>query len=160
VAVAVPKAAPSNRGQAWELYRPAIARKGDAARGLAVFEARCAMCHRAAGKGATVGPDLDAARQAGREKVLGNILEPSREITAGYPLATVTMKDGTSAAGILSNETAAGVLLRIPGGVDYPAKRADIAKVERSDKSLMPEGIEAGLTMEQMADLLEFLCPM
>ncbi len=158
--VAVPKAAPSNRKQAWELYRPALTQKGDTARGSTVFEARCAMCHRAAGKGSTVGPDLDAARQAGREKVLGNILEPSREITAGYPLATVMMKDGTSMTGILSNETAAGVLLRMAGGADYPARRADIAKVERSDKSLMPEGIEAGLTVEQMADLLEFLCPM
>jgi putative heme-binding domain-containing protein len=158
--VAIPAAIPSNRAQAWDLYRPSLARKGNPDQGRAVFETRCAMCHRFAGKGQNVGPDLDAARQAGREKLLGNILEPSREITAGYPLGNVALKDGTTLTGILTNESAAGLLLRLPGGVDYPIKAPNIAKVDRSAKSLMPEGIEAGLSSDQMADLLEFLCPL
>jgi putative heme-binding domain-containing protein len=112
--VAIPAAIPSNRAQAWDLYRPALARKGNPAQGKTVFETRCAMCHRFSGKGQNVGPDLDAARQAGREKLLGNILEPSREITAGYPLGNVALKDGTTLTGILTNESAAGLLLRYP----------------------------------------------
>jgi hypothetical protein len=35
--------------------------------------------------------------------------------------------------------------------------RIDVAHIERSNRSLMPEGIEAGLTPQDMADLLEFL---
>lgn len=155
-----PVSVATDRKEAWALYLPAMARKGNAELGRAIFETRCAMCHRFGGKGQTVGPDLDASRQAGREKLLGNILEPSREITAGYPLADVHLKDGTSVSGILANESAAGVLLRLAGGSDYPIKRADIKKLERSERSLMPEGIEAGISVEQMSDLLEFLAPL
>jgi len=35
--------------------------------------------------------------------------------------------------------------------------RIEIAKVDRSARSLMPEGIEAGLSVQDMADLLAFL---
>jgi putative heme-binding domain-containing protein len=149
----------ANRKEAWAQYRPALERKGDPAKGRVTFETRCAMCHRFGGKGQTVGPDLDASKQAGREKLLGNILEPSREITAGYALGIIELKDGKTVSGILANESAAGVLLRIPGGGDQPIRQAEIGKIQRPAQSLMPEGIEAGLSVADMADLLEFLAP-
>jgi putative membrane-bound dehydrogenase-like protein len=158
-ATTIPLPPASGRKEAWELYRPALTRKGNADKGRATFEARCALCHRFGGKGQNVGPDLDASRQAGREKLLGNILEPSREITAGYGLGIVELKNGSTVAGILANESPAGVLLRIAGGGDQPVKQSDIAKIQRPAQSLMPEGIEAGLTVDDMADLLEYLSP-
>jgi len=39
-------------------YRPALSLKGEAARGMAVFSKNCASCHRLAGIGQPVGPDL------------------------------------------------------------------------------------------------------
>jgi putative heme-binding domain-containing protein len=49
------------------------------------------------------------------------------------------------------------VSLKIPGGLLRNIPRSDIAQVEHSDRSLMPEGIETGLTPQDLADLLEFL---
>ena len=137
--------------------RPALQMRGDAAKGRATFAARCAACHVFAGQGNAVGPALDAARLGGREKLLGNILEPSREITAGYPLGLITTTAGETIAGVLTNETPAGVSLRLPGIGDRIFHRRDIAKIERPARSLMPEGLAAGLTVQDMADLLEFL---
>jgi putative heme-binding domain-containing protein len=154
-ALNLPKASP--REDAWRAFRPALAMRGDAAKGRAIFDLRCAMCHRLGGRGSVVGPDLDAARQAGREKVLGNIIEPSREITAGYALGILELKDGTTVSGILANESAAGVVLRLPGAAERAVKSAEIAKLSRPAQSLMPDGIEGGLTVREMADLLELL---
>ena len=36
-------------------------------------------------------------------------------------------------------------------------KFREVARIDRSARSLMPDGIEAGLTPQDMADLLEFL---
>jgi putative membrane-bound dehydrogenase-like protein len=147
------------RAEAVARFQPALTLHGNAEKGRAIFAARCAICHRFAGSGQSVGPDLDAAHSGGREKVLGNILEPSREITAGYALGLVETTTGESVSGLLANETPAGVTLRLPGGGERVVRRRDIAKVERPTRSLMPDGLEGGLTPQDMADLLEFLAP-
>ena len=141
------------------LLRPATAAttKPMGGNGHTIFATRCAACHRFAGEGSAVGPDLDAARLAGREKLLGNILEPSRELTAGFPLGVVTTKTGETVEGIVANESAGGVILRLPGGAERAVKRADIAKIERPARSLMPATISAGLTPRDLEDLLGFL---
>jgi putative membrane-bound dehydrogenase-like protein len=148
---------PLPRPEAITTYTPALNLRGDAEKGRLTFGARCMICHRFGGTGIAVGPDLDASRIAGREKVLGNILDPSREITAGYLLGVVETKKKEIINGVITSESAAGVVLRLAGGADRFVRRADIAKVDRPAHSLMPDGIEAGLSPQEMADLLEFL---
>jgi putative membrane-bound dehydrogenase-like protein len=138
-------------------FQPALALKGDAAKGHATFTARCAICHRIREEGSAVGPDLAAAAVAGREKLLGNILDPSREITAGFATAAVETRTGEIIGGVAIAETDGSVVLRIPGGSMRTFARAEIARLDHSPRSLMPDGLEAGLTPQDMADLLEFL---
>ncbi|HZJ17067.1 MAG TPA: c-type cytochrome, partial [Chthoniobacteraceae bacterium] len=138
-------------------FRPALEMQGDAAKGRTTFTARCAVCHRFRGEGTAVGPDLDASNSAGREKVLGNIIEPSREITAGFQMATAETKGGEVVAGVLVAETEGAITLRQPGGQLRNVPMIEVARVDRTSRSLMPEGIEAGLSPQDMADLLAFL---
>ena len=141
------------------LLRPAAALnpKPPSGSGHMIFATRCATCHRFAGEGCAVGPDLDAARLAGREKLLGNILEPSRELTAGYPQGIIETKSGETLSGIIANESPGGVILRMPGGADRAVKRADIVTIEHPARSLMPDAIATGLTPKDVNDLLDFL---
>jgi putative membrane-bound dehydrogenase-like protein len=148
---------PLARKEAVATYAPALTLPGDPEKGRLTFGARCMICHRFGGVGIGVGPDLDASRIAGREKVLGNILEPSREVTAGYPLGIVETTKKEVISGVIASESAAGVVLRLAGGADRFVRKADIAKVDRPARSLMPDGIEAGLSPQEVADLLEFL---
>jgi putative heme-binding domain-containing protein len=147
----------ASREQVLAAFRPALEMQGDAAKGRATFTSRCAVCHRFRGEGTAVGPELDASAGAGREKLLGNIVEPSREITAGFPMATVETKSGETVAGILAAETEGAITLRMAGGEVRNVAMVDVARVDRSARSLMPEGIETGLTPQDMADLLVFL---
>ncbi len=147
----------SARAQVLVAFQPALALKGTPEKGHATFQARCIICHRFRGEGQSVGPDLDASAAAGREKLLGNILEPSREITAGFGAGIVETKGGETIAGVVAAETDGALTLRLPGGIGRHVARAEVTRIDRSTRSLMPEGIEAGLTPQDMADLLEFL---
>jgi putative heme-binding domain-containing protein len=147
----------ASREQALAAFRPALTLKGDSAKGHTTFQARCAVCHRLHNEGNSVGPQLEASAAAGREKLLGNILDPSREITAGFGMATVETKSGELIAGVVVAEIDGAVTLRLPGGLLRNLARLDVARIERSSRSLMPDGLEAGLTPQDMADLLEYL---
>jgi putative heme-binding domain-containing protein len=59
--------------------------------------------------------------------------------------------------GVLAREDATAVTLRLAGGREVTLARDQITKLERQNRSLMPEGIEAGLDHQGLADLLEFL---
>jgi putative membrane-bound dehydrogenase-like protein len=148
---------PPSREKVFADFQPALTLKGDAAKGRATFAARCTICHRIGEEGHPVGPDLAAAAVAGREKLLGNILDPSREITAGFATTTVETKSGEVLMGVTVADNDGTLTLRLAGGPLRTFARLTIARVEHTQRSMMPEGLEAGMSSQDMADLLEFL---
>ena len=49
------------------------------------------------------------------------------------------------------------ITVRLPLGVEVVVARAQIAKMQASKLSLMPEGLEEGLTSRDLADLMDFI---
>jgi putative heme-binding domain-containing protein len=140
-----------------EKFKPALKLTGDRARGAALFERACLVCHQMQGVGARVGPDLSGVGQQPRETLLVQILDPSRQVLPDFVAYNAETTDGESYTGFLVQETAASVTLRRPNEADITLSRAQLASFGTSGKSLMPDGLEAGLTPQDMADLLEFL---
>ncbi len=140
-------------------YQDALSMKGDAARGKKVFETACATCHRIGDLGKDVGPNLASIRQWNPEQVLINILDPNREVAPNFLSYTVETKDGRTMDGIIAEESAASLTLKRAEGVIETVLRRDIAQLSSSGLSLMPEGLENTVTVEQMADLIAFLLP-
>ncbi len=133
-----------------------------AERGRHVFfsaTAMCSSCHTAEGRGVIVGPSLgNIARSSDRAKLIQSILEPSREIGPLYGTKAVTMKDGSVISGVQAIKDGGGNLnLLQPGGTIVPAPRDQIVKVDETPVSLMPEGLELGLTVQDFRDLLAYL---
>lgn len=140
-----------------EKFRPALTLMGEAARGRKIFQERCASCHRLAGEGFALGPDLVSVRNAGKEKMLVSILDPSREVLPQYLAYEVETRDGESLLGVVVQETAAHVTLRQAYGRETVIPRAEIVSMRSQGKSLMADGLEEGLTAQDLADLLEFV---
>jgi len=69
----------------------------------------------------------------------------------------VATKDGESLLGLIANENATSVTLRQAFGVENVILRSRIQKLQSSSQSMMPEGLEASLSPQEMADLLEFI---
>jgi len=147
----------SSRSAAIEKYKPALGLRGDAAAGRKIFETICAACHRAGDIGNDIGPNLATIRQWNPDQVLINILDPNREVAPNFFNYLVETKDGRTIDGIIAEENAASVTLKRAGGVQERVLRRDIAQLTSSSLSLMPEGLEAAISVEQMADLIAFL---
>ncbi|MBC8243782.1 MAG: c-type cytochrome [Verrucomicrobia bacterium] len=147
-----------DRAKAIELFRPALAKRGRAAAGKAVFEQRCAVCHELGGVGRAIGPDLKSTRANGAEKMLVSLIDPNREVASQYLLFTVHLaKDDGALVGMIANENASVVELIQPDGSRKSVRRADVRSIESTGLSLMPAGLEAGLSPGQMADLLAWV---
>ncbi len=151
------ESAAGSRNEVIEKYKPALAMKGDAARGRKVFEMTCIVCHRAGDIGTDVGPNLATIRQWNPDQVLINILDPNREVAPNFLNYIVETKDGRTLSGIIAAESPASVTLKAAGGAETSVLRAEISQIIASKASLMPEGLEAAITVEQMADLIAFL---
>ena len=148
---------PPSRESVAAKYHPAAALAGDADRGGKVYEQRCQACHRAAGRGLQVGPDLVTVKSKGREALLSAILDPNKEVAAQYIVHTVTTQNGDIYTGIISEDTTRGVTLLQGGGVPQTIPRREIKGSSSEGKSMMPEGLEAGLEVQSLADLLTFI---
>jgi putative heme-binding domain-containing protein len=131
--------------------------KGDAARGHEKFTANCAVCHRHKDLGTAIGPDLAMTLTKPDDWLLTAILDPNAAVEARYSLWVATKKDATATAGILTSETANNLTLRSADGQEHSILRSDIKEVTPLHRSLMPEGLEAALPPQSMADLLAWL---
>jgi putative membrane-bound dehydrogenase-like protein len=149
--------APGARGEIVKRYQPALSMKGDTVRGRIVFEAACATCHVVGNVGKDVGPNLATVRQWNPDQLLLNILDPNREVSPNFVSYTVETKDGRTLDGLIAEESAASLTLKRADGATESVLRRDIATLTGSGLSLMPEGVEATITVAQMADLLAFL---
>jgi putative heme-binding domain-containing protein len=140
-----------------ESYRPALALTGQPGRGAAIVSRLCLGCHSLQGQGQRVGPDLAGANARSPETLLQDILDPNRQIAPDYAAYEIIPKTGDSAVGLIASETAQRLTLRHPGAPDSSWARSEIREIRATGRSLMPEGLEDGLSHQDVADLLSFL---
>jgi putative heme-binding domain-containing protein len=82
---------------------------------------------------------------------------PECEIAPGFTSYLVEAQDGRTLLGVMSSETPESVTLRQPGGQEDTILRAQIKSLQASPLSLMPQGFEAALKRQELADLLAYL---
>jgi putative membrane-bound dehydrogenase-like protein len=148
---------------------PALAvlakRTGDPARGKQVWDAslagaaQCAKCHTVRGVGGQVGPDLSMIGKKGsRENIFESILDPSKAIADQYLQVSVTTAAGVTVTGLPVADTPQAITLRDANGKDTVIPRADIdGPVRKLKVSIMPQDIVAGLTEDELIDLVSYL---
>jgi putative membrane-bound dehydrogenase-like protein len=138
-------------------YADVAAMKGDAGRGKQVFARACAACHRLEGVGYAVGPDLAALANRSAAYLMGEILDPNRNVDTRYLQYQAVTKRGQIFTGVLAAETATSITLREQEGRQQVLLRADLEELTGTGKSLMPEGLEKDLNKQGLADLIAYL---
>jgi putative heme-binding domain-containing protein len=147
----------ADRRRVIEDYEPVLAMTGDAERGREVFKNRCSSCHRTAGIGVDVAPDISDSREKKPEQILSDILDPNRAIDNNYVAFSVALADGQVHSGIIAAETPTSITLKQPDGKSLTILRSEIETLRSTGKSLMPEGLEKEITQQQMSDLIGFI---
>ena len=128
--------------------------------GRALFEQRCANCHRFGAMGKDVGPDLTTITSRFKKRdVLESVLWPSKVISDQYQAEMFELNDGKVVAGLIVRESGNAVLVRTGESPDKPVvvPKAQIANRVASPVSLMPEGLMSDLDNKQIADLMAFV---
>jgi len=147
----------ADRQQVATDYAAALSLEPDVVRGALVFERTCSKCHRIGSIGNSVGPDISDTRARAADALLYDILDPNRRVDPQYSEYIVVTKDGRLLNGLLVSETPQTVTLNQPEGRQITVERSEIEELRSSNKSLMPEGIEKDVSIQQMADLIAFL---
>ena len=143
--------------QTFTLYSKALDGKRNLVRGEKLFKQTCAACHLVRGIGKAVGPDLTGEKNRAEETMILDVLDPDREITAGYETHLLTTTKDEILAGLLVAEAPGNLTLRDLAGNEHVIQRKMIRKMETIKTSLMPAGLEKSLSPRDLADLIGWL---
>lgn len=147
----------SNRKDVVEHYRAALSLPADPERGLKVYQRECQACHRLGDQGIEVGPNLATVQHRTPAEVLLHVLDPNREVSPQYLEFVVALTDGRVTRGVIVAETPTGLTFGRSDGTRETILRQSIEELTSTGLSLMPEGLEKNIGVQDMADLLAFV---
>jgi len=146
------------RAQIVKAYSDVLKMTGNAGRGKTVFDEHCARCHTPRRQGDRVGPDLSGINNKSKGELLTSILNPSYAIEPRFVDYIVTTNDGRIFDGVVAGETPGAITLRGGSGEgDDVVLRKNIAEIRASSISLMPDGLEQGMSKQDLADVIAYL---
>jgi putative heme-binding domain-containing protein len=131
---------------------------GNVENGGRLFAAQCASCHRVAGRGGRIGPDLTRVGVArSRAALTREIRTPSEWIPPNYETVTVVTKDGQRIRGVKKNEDVFSIQVmdmreRIQGYL-----KSNLQEVIYEKSSLMPIFGPGRLNDSDLTDLIGYL---
>ena len=139
---------------------PALHASGDIRKGREIFfgaKAGCSSCHTIGSTGGHVGPDLTSIGAIrSPHDLLEAIVLPSESFVPGHEVYRVeTAREVYS--GVLKSRNDEAVLLIAGPDDEVRVPRKDIVKMGHAPVSLMPEGFDELLTIDEMSNLLAFL---
>lgn len=131
---------------------------GDPKAGEFVFrnQGACLQCHKVGNDGGIQGPALDGvAIRLSPEKIIESLLNPNAEITPGYGMSSVTLTDGTLAAGRVSEDTPEKVTVIGLDGKSSTYLRNQVKSVTPPVSAMPPMAM--ALPPPMLRDLVAFL---
>ena len=121
----------------------------------------CFKCHRFAGSGGIVGPDLTAvARRYNARTMLESLIEPSKVISDQYEASVFVLNSGKQVIGRVVNLN--GDKLMVSENMLDPGRLTTISRDEIEESfvsktSMMPTGLLNNLTRGEILDLIAYL---
>ena len=131
---------------------------GNAEHGERLFASQCASCHRVAGRGGRIGPDLTRIGVArSRAALIREIRTPSEWVAPAYETVTIITGDGQRVRGVKKNEDVFSIQImdlreRIQGFA-----KASLQEVVYETDSLMPPFGPGRLNDSDLSDLVGYL---
>ncbi len=131
-------------------------KSADLVHGRQLFTQACAACHKLYGEGGNVGPDLTGSGRANLDYLLENLVDPSAVVSVDYRMTIATLKDERVLNGVLRDQTARTVTIQSQTGLTT-LERTEIASLQDSALSVMPEGLLESLKLDDCRDLIGYL---
>jgi putative heme-binding domain-containing protein len=131
--------------------------KPDAALGAAVYKTNCANCHQLGGEGAKIGPQLDGLGIRGLDRLLEDILDPSRNVDQAMRSTTLNLKDGKTVSGLVLREEGEVIVVADSLGKEVRVSKNDVDDRRTSLLSPMPANLAETIKEADFHNLMAFL---
>lgn len=157
VALPVPR---SKASEAFPEISRLVSMRGNAEKGAQIYRTTgtCVRCHPLDNSVRNIGPDLsEIGSKLAREALWISIMDPSAGISHNYESYTALTESGQAITGLKISQTETQWILRDAEGIDHALETATLESVNRQNISLMPANLVEQLTVEEMADLVEYL---
>jgi putative heme-binding domain-containing protein len=134
---------------------------GDIRRGQAIFNSTrvsCRNCHTIGYVGGKIGPDLTRIGQIRQPRdLVESILFPSASFVRSYEPILVRTTDGQVHSGNIKKDAPDEIILTLAADKEVRLAREEIDALLPGKVSIMPAGLEKQLSLQELADLVEFL---
>jgi putative heme-binding domain-containing protein len=135
-------------------FNPAQA---NAASGAKVFTQFCSVCHSIDNQGGAVGPHLDGVGNRGLERLLEDVLDPSRNVDPSFRYSLVTLNNGILITGLQRREEGEVIVFVDSTGKEISVPKKDIESRVESQSSLMPDNFSEAIPLADFNNLMAFL---
>jgi putative heme-binding domain-containing protein len=135
---------------------PDALKNADRKHGRLLFSRTCASCHTLFGEGAKIGPDLTGSQRTNPEYLLTKLLDPSAVVARDYQMTVLTLKNGRALSGLVKEENDKTLTLQTQNEA-VRLDKSDIEERERSQQSMMPDGLLAPLSPTEIRDLIAYV---
>jgi len=86
-----------------------------------------------------------------------DIIDPNAKVQSNFINYRLDTLDGQILTGIIARETEKTVTLRRAEGIEDVVPRSRICDLTSMGLSVMPEGLEEGISPEEMVDVISFI---
>ncbi len=123
------------------------------------FATSCGACHRLAGLGGDIGPDLTSIpNKFDARYVLEAVINPSKDISDQYGMSELTLKDGSTRSGlVVENGDQVSVYPSDHTADPFKTTKDQVKSVKQLPVSQMPPGLINMLNPEELRDLMAYL---
>jgi putative heme-binding domain-containing protein len=134
---------------------------GNQAHGKQLYESpalSCIACHSVKGQGGVIGPDISTVGSGlPLELIIESVLWPERQIKEGYVSMNVSTRSGRVYNGYREKEEAGILWIRDIATREVVPIQTDDVRESNETGTLMPAGLTAGLSREELRDLIRYL---
>ncbi len=125
--------------------------------GQQLFTKTCAACHKLRQQGNKIGPELDGIANRGLDRLLEDLLDPSRNVDQAFRSTVLSTTDGRIINGLALREEGQVLVLADAQGKEVRVPMAEIAERSVSPLSPMPANLIDVLSEADFYQLLGFL---
>ena len=138
------------------LVPPDALKKADRSHGRALFAKTCANCHTLFAEGGKIGPDLTGSQRANPDYILTKVIDPSAVVSRDYQMTILELKNGRSVSGLVKEEAEKTITMQTQNEI-VVVDKAQIDERKKSSQSMMPDGLFAMLSDDDVRDLIAYL---
>jgi putative heme-binding domain-containing protein len=131
--------------------------KPDSARGQMVFETNCAACHQIANKGSKIGPQLDGIGIRGLDRLLEDVLDPSRNVDQAFRTTSLLLTDGKVVSGLFLREDGEVLVLADQKGKEVRVEKKQVDQKTTLQLSPMPANFGQEISEADLVNLMGYL---